>query len=79
MFEHRVKAAGVPIIRFHDLRHTYISIAREGGEAVEVLSERVGHATVAFTLDRYRHIGAGEQRETAQRVAERVFGATRGR
>lgn len=58
-------AAGVKEIRFHDLRHTYASLAIRAGMDVRLLADRLGHRDPAFTLrtythvfDRYRHSGA---------------------
>ena len=58
-FERHVRSAGVPRIRFHDLRHTQASIALQAGVPAKVVSERLGHATVAFTLDVYSHVVPG--------------------
>lgn len=51
--------AGLPRIRLHDLRHTYASAAlasADGWHEVKVISQRLGHATVAITLDTYSHV-----------------------
>jgi integrase len=74
MFTHRVRLAGLPVIRLHDVRHTFVSVALEAGEDIKVISERVGHAATAFTQDRYRHVMAGEQASSAERVAARLLG-----
>lgn len=56
-FPHRVVAAGVKRIRFHDLRHTSAVIGlRELGEWPDEVSKRLGHESVAFTLDTYGHL-----------------------
>ena len=52
----RLKAAGVPKVKFHTLRHTHISHALEAGENMFTVSRRAGHASVAFTMDRYGHV-----------------------
>ena len=49
------KHAKVRIIRVHDLRHTYASLARRQGVALEVVSEKLGHSRPSFTADVYRH------------------------
>jgi integrase len=71
-FERHVRSAGVPSIRFHDLRHTHASLALQAGVPAKVVSERLGHATVAFTLDVYSHVVPGLQEDAAQRVAALV-------
>ena len=52
-------------IRVHDLRHTYASLALQRGTPVEIVSERLGHSSVGFTLDTYRHLYEAERREAA--------------
>jgi integrase len=51
--------AGLPAIRLHDVRHSYASAAlasADGWHEVKVISQRLGHATVAITLDTYSHV-----------------------
>ncbi len=54
-FQRHVKAAQLPRIRLHDLRHTHATLALSAGVHPKVVSERLGHASVAFTLDTYSH------------------------
>jgi len=63
------REAGLTPIRFHDLRHTHASLALQAGVPAKVASERLGHATVAFTLDVYSHVIPGLQEEAAERIA----------
>ncbi len=58
-----------PRIRFHDLRHTHASHLLAAGVNVKVVSERLGHASVAFTLDTYAHVMPGQQAEAAAAVS----------
>lgn len=51
-----VRRAGVPRIRFHDLRHTHATWLLAAGQPVKVVSERLGHARVSITLDTYAHV-----------------------
>jgi len=46
----------LPIIRFHDLRHTYATIAHNNGMPVKHLSKSLGHSTPAITVEQYVHI-----------------------
>ncbi len=62
----------LPRIRLHDLRHTHASIAVKAGVPVGVVSERLGHASPEFTLQRYSHVMPGMQREAAHAVARAV-------
>lgn len=52
-FQRIVREAGVPRIRLHDVRHTYATMALRAGVNPKIVSTRLGHATVAFTLDTY--------------------------
>ena len=51
-----VHNAGVPTIRFHDLRHTHGSLLIRAGVPVKVVSERLGHAHIAFTMQTYQQV-----------------------
>jgi integrase len=62
----------VPRIRFHDLRHTHASQLLAAGVNVKVVSERLGHSSVAFTLDTYAHVMPGQQAHAAAAVAALV-------
>ncbi len=62
----------MPQIRLHDLRHTHASLALQAGIPAKVVSERLGHASVAFTLDVYSHVVPGLQEDAAQRIAALV-------
>lgn len=50
------EVSGVKIIRFHDLRHTYASLAIRAGMDVRLLADRLGHRDPAFTLRTYAHV-----------------------
>ncbi|MGH2728970.1 MAG: tyrosine-type recombinase/integrase [Actinomycetota bacterium] len=68
-----VRASGLPRIRLHDLRHTHATLALRAGVHPKIVSERLGHSTVAFTLDVYSHTVAHLQKEAAARVAALVL------
>ena len=59
-------SAGLPRIRFHDLRHTAATLLLARGVHPKIASEMLGHATVAFTLDVYSHVTETLQREAAR-------------
>ena len=61
-----------PRIRFHDLRHSHASHLLAAGVNIKVVSERLGHASVAFTLDVYAHVMPGQQADAAAAVAALV-------
>jgi integrase len=60
---------GVVRIRFHDLRHTHASLLIMDGVPVKVVSERLGHANVAFTMHTYQHLIPGMSAAAARQFA----------
>ena len=58
-----VKRAGLENVRFHDLRHTFASLMLLRGAKPKVISEALGHSSVAFTMDVYSHIIEGMQQD----------------
>jgi integrase len=64
-FERLVIRSGQPVIRFHDLRHTHATLLLKSGVPLKVVSERLGHATPAFTMAVYQHVLPGMQAEAA--------------
>ncbi len=73
-FVRDVKAADVPEIRLHDLRHTYATVALNAGVHPRIVQERLGHANVSITLDTYSHVDMNMQAEAANRVAALLTG-----
>lgn len=68
-----IKRAGVPIIRFHDLRHTAATLLLLGGVPVKVVSERLGHSNVGITLSIYAHVLPSMQKDAAA-IMDRLLG-----
>ena len=64
-FERTARRAGVKVIRFHDLRHTHASLMLKENVPLKVVSERLGHASVAITGDIYSHVMPGLQESAA--------------
>jgi integrase len=60
--------ADVPVIRFHDLRHSHATQLLAANVRPDVVTERLGHASVAFTLQQYAHRYAGDQRSGLDRL-----------
>jgi len=71
-FARIVRRAGLGNVRFHDLRHTFASIMLLRGAKPKVISEALGHASVAFTMDVYSHIISGMQ-EDAMALLDEVL------
>jgi integrase len=74
-FHRRVKESGVPRIRLHDCRHTAATLMLSAGISPKVVAERLGHASVAITLDLYSHSVPALQREAASKLASMVLGS----
>ena len=72
-FLRAVKQAKLPQIRLHDLRHSHATLTLRAGIHPKVVSERLGHATVAITLDTYSHAIPALREEAAARIAGLVF------
>jgi integrase len=69
----QARRAGLPPIRPHDLRHSVASILLARGVHPKVVSELLGHATIALTLDTYSHVIPSLQQEAAGVVAAAVL------
>ena len=66
---HRVlKRAGLEQVRFHDLRHTFATLALQNGVDVKTLSGLLGHYSAGFTLDTYGHITNAMKKDAANKV-----------
>lgn len=69
-FKPLLSRAGLPGIRFHDLRHSCLSLLAQRGEPIRDLQALAGHATAAFTLQRYTHHYDASARRTADAMGE---------
>lgn len=72
--QRNLRRLGLPQRRFHDLRHTFATLAIEAGEDISVVSRALGHASVAITADVYIHITPAMKDRLAARM-EAVLGA----
>ena len=73
---HRVlKRAGLPKVRFHDLRHTFATVALQNGVDIKTVSGMLGHYSAGFTLDTYAHVTTAAQREAAKTMGNILSGA----
>lgn len=71
-----LEAAGLPRIRFHDLRHTNASIRLEEGQNIKYISAQLGHANPTITLNTYSHLIKAGDPEAASRLERAIFEAT---
>ncbi len=73
---HRVlKRAGLPRVRFHDLRHTFATLALQNGVDVKTVSGMLGHYSAGFTLDTYVHVTTSAQRQAAKAMEHVLSGS----
>ena len=68
-FARHAKAAGLPTIRLHDLRHSWATLALGAGVHPKLVQERLGHATISITLDVYSHALPAMHEDAAAKVA----------
>lgn len=73
-FKDIVRKLGIEKTRLHDLRHTFAMLSLENGTDIKTLSQTLGHATTAFTMDVYGHVSEKMQKDAARRMEERIQG-----
>ncbi|MBE3575704.1 MAG: tyrosine-type recombinase/integrase family protein [Firmicutes bacterium] len=71
-FSRLCEEANVRRIRFHDLRHSAATLGIRAGIPLKVISERLGHSTIALTADTYSHVSADMQMEAARKIAQEL-------
>jgi integrase len=69
-FEPLLEKAGLPAIRFHDLRHTCATLLLSKNVNPKIVSEMLGYATIAITLDTYSHVLPNMQKGAARALEE---------
>ena len=67
--------AGLPKVRFHDLRHTFATLALQNGVDIKTVSGMLGHFSAGFTLDTYAHVTTSAKREAAKTMGNILSGA----
>lgn len=65
-----LKRVELPLIRFHDLRHTFATHATQGGVDAKTLAGILGHSNASFTLDTYTHVTADMQQNASELVGK---------
>ncbi len=68
MLKRVLERAGIPKVRFHDLRHTFATVALQNGVDIKTVSGMLGHFSAGFTLDTYAHVTTAAQKEAAQTI-----------
>ena len=70
MLKRVLTRAGIPKVRFHDLRHTFATIALQNGVDIKTVSGMLGHFSAGFTLDTYAHVTTAAQKEAAETMEQ---------
>jgi site-specific recombinase XerD len=65
MLKRVLARAGIPKVRFHDLRHAFATIALQNGVDIKTVSGMLGHFSAGFTRDTYAHVTTAAQKEAA--------------
>ena len=73
VFKPMLRRAGLPNLRLYDLRHSFATLALRAGTPARLVSEQLGHASVAFTLDTYGHLLEESRSEAAERISGLIF------
>jgi integrase len=74
LVQQHARDASLPKIRLHDVRHSYATAALAAGVPAKVVSERLGHANIAITMDTYSHVLPGMDERAATAVARLILG-----
>jgi integrase len=72
-FDKLVVRFDLPAVRYHDLRHTHATLLLAIGVPPHVVSMRLGHRSVAFTLQQYAHVLPQQQADAVERLARHLF------
>jgi integrase len=76
-FKNMLRKANLPNIRFHDLRHTVATLLLGRGVHTKIVSEMLGHASVAMTLNVYSHVTSNMQQHAAGMLEQVQLGGIR--
>jgi len=71
-FSDVVKGTGLPHLTVHGLRHAHATMLLEAGVNPKVVSERLGHSSIAVTMDVYSHVLPGMQEAAALALDEKL-------
>lgn len=71
-FNELLKNNNLPLIRFHDLRHSHASLLVKLGVEPKIISERLGHSNIGITMDLYSHLYEDVDREVADRFEKLI-------
>ena len=69
-YKELLKETGLPLLRFHDLRHTSATLLLTQGVHPKIVQERLGHSNIAMTMDIYSHVLPSMQEDAALKMDE---------
>ena len=75
-FKRIAKQIGCPDARFHDLRHTFATLAISNGDDIKTVQENLGHYAASFTLQVYGHVTEDMKRASAERMNKYIQAVT---
>ena len=73
-FKRRCQESGLPRIRLHDVRHSYVTALLAAGVPLKVVSQRIGHSSPVVTMTIYQHVLPGDDRAAAALGANAILG-----
>jgi len=73
LFRDFLKKHNLPLVRFHDLRHTNATLMLASGTSMKVASTRLGHSTIGITADLYTHVLQELEVEASEKIANIVY------
>ncbi len=74
MLKRVLERAEIPKVRFHDLRHTFATLALQNDVDIKTVSGMLGHFSAGFTLDTYAHVTTAAQKEAAETIGNILAG-----
>lgn len=73
MFRDFLKRKNLPLIRFHDLRHTNATLMLASGTSAKVASSRLGHSSIGITMDLYTHVLQELEQDAAEKLNDVIY------
>ena len=73
-----LRAAGLPHLRFHDLRHAYATLALQAGAGLREVQEGMGHTSITTTANVYAHVAPSTMRGVSDRLERLILAAKEG-
>lgn len=73
-FQRTLACAGLPRMRWHDLRHAAATLMLTAGVTPRTVMEQLGHSTITLTMNTYAHVAPGLQRDASDRLAGALYG-----